>query len=141
MPPGGRIGTTALSAADRPGKEVLCTAVFPKLPRSRLRNRGRCVDSVQARANTLPQLLLYNTKVGYFLPDPFCLRVISRYAATVCRVLDESLTVPYEAADIDLIMQNAAAAESVTADHRIAPSSGMWTRNTLRIEHLCDHAR
>jgi hypothetical protein len=70
------------------------------------------------------------------LDYPFGFGIVSWYAPAGCRVLHERLPIPDEAADVDLVVQDAAAAKTVATDHRVAPRSTMWSGNPFSIKHL-----
>ena len=71
---------------------------------------------------------------GTSLDDPGALRVEARHPPAGLRVLDVALPVPDQPADVELVVQQAGAAQRVAADGGIAPRPAAGAGHALGVE-------
>src|SRR5690606_18143517 len=102
---------------------------------------GHPGDFLLARLDRLPLRLINDPKVGQLLDDPVGFPVAAGQAFAGHRILDITLPVPDEPADIELIVEDAGAAGHMAADRGILPDLAPWSGNAFGVQGLGDGAR
>ncbi len=113
---------TAVSAKDQTGQQVLGAAPFPEVAVLDLLHSGPCGNLVLPNFDGLPEVVGNDAQMRDFLDDPVGLGVAARDTFAGIGIFDVAQSVPYEAANIELVVQDTGAALQVTADSvQIAP--------------------
>ncbi|AMO67362.1 hypothetical protein AZF00_03165 [Zhongshania aliphaticivorans] len=82
----------------------------------------------------MPKLLIYNRQLRHVLNDPFGFRIKARDALAGVWVLDKTLAVPDQAANIKLVIENAGAAISIAVDRTLGPAFTAGARDATFIQ-------
>jgi hypothetical protein len=84
----------------------------------------------------LPERLVNDMQLRHVLADPLGARIGPGDALVVIRVLDEALPVPHQAADVELVVQDAGAAPPVAVDRGLPPGLVRRAGNALPVERM-----
>lgn len=75
-----------------------------------------------ARFHGLPECVVNDAQLGHFGPNPLHFGIAPRDPPTRAGVLDEPLPVPDQAANVELIVEDAVVPAGVTAEPLLTPS-------------------
>ena len=89
----------------------------------------------------LPKLVVHDAKLGNLGQDPLLGRVDPRDPLAGGWVLHEALPVPYQPADIELVVEQPRAALGVAAQHRVAPKPALGAGDAFVLQAPRDGAR
>src|SRR5262245_22534570 len=131
---------TAFAALRQPGEQVLRS---PKLVESPvvLSRLPLALDACISRLHCLPQLVIDDSQLWYVLGNPLRRRIHPRDSLAGVRVLQKSLAIPYQTADVQLIVENADAAFRASVNRAGAPERPTRSADTFGIESLRDLLR
>src|SRR3546814_13626731 len=83
---------------------------------------------------TNPQRIVDDGQRRHFRDNPWGLWIERRHSPACIRILDVAETIPHQAADIELVVDDPRAAVDVAADRRIHPDVAARTRPALGVE-------
>ncbi|ANT61924.1 hypothetical protein AYJ57_15820 [Salipiger sp. CCB-MM3] len=138
VPSDGGEGATAAGASELAGEQVRTSALFPELALPDALNCGRGVDLGLSGLHRSPERIADNAQLRYLLNDPVALRVEARDAFSRRGVLHIAQTVPHQAPQIELVVQEPSAADTVPADRRVTPERAARAGDTVLVEAACD---
>ena len=116
------------------GQQMLRAAVLPELGRPRLGDARRLPDRAQPGLRLLPERVVEDAQLRDLGDEPGRRRVEPGEPPAGLRVLDVALPVPDQPADIELVMQDAGAAQGMAADGGVAPGPAARTGDPVGIE-------
>src|SRR3546814_6860013 len=87
---------------------------------------------------TIPQRIVDDAQLRHFLDNPFGLWIEPRHSPACIRILDVAETIPHQAADIELVVDDSRAAVDVASDRRIHPDDAARTRHAHGVEVASD---
>ena len=131
-------GAAAGGAEHLAGEDVLCAPVLPEFGAVRIVGPGRLAHVGEARLHTAPQLLIDDPQMRHLLGHPLLRRVHAGDAFARGRVLDEAHAVPHQAADIQLVAQDAGAARGMATDGGVTPGAALGAGEGFGIQCLGD---
>jgi len=105
-------------------------------PLGRRRGVGR-----QPPLDAVPEPLLDDAEFGHLLDDELGRDVLPVSHPAAGRILHVALAVPDQAADIELVAQDAVAAALLAADGGVVPQAATWRRNPGGVQGRDDAAR
>lgn len=82
----------------------------------------------------VPQILIDNAQLWHRRPDPLAFRIEARHALAGLRVLDESLAVTNQHADIRFVVEYADPTIPVAVDRALRPTFTLWSRKSFLVE-------
>jgi hypothetical protein len=141
IPPDRGVGAAALSAIYATAEQVAGTALFPKACGTRIGHPITLPDGSLPRLNRLPQGLLHDAERRYLLNEPCVPRIGAGSTTPACGVLQISESIPHEAPDIKLVVENACTARKVPTDCSVTPRSARRTSDRLLVQSACDRTR
>src|SRR5689334_3270447 len=120
---------------------MLGPALLPEAALSELRDT-RCISNgAKPRLHAVPERLVDDAQGGDLLDDPGGRRIEARDAFAGLRVFDVAEPVPDQSADIELVPEDARAAQAVAANGGVDPGATVWTSYPFGIECAGDRPR
>src|SRR6185437_15615058 len=126
----------AAAANHLPGEHPLCPPLLPKAGPARRISAAAFAKTRQPCLDPLPDVLVNNPQTRDILDDPLRTRVHARHPAPCSRVFYVAHAVPNQSAGIELVAQDAGAAQSVSANGGIPPGTPIRAKYALRIQRL-----
>lgn len=108
-----RIASAAFTALDQAGKQISCAAYAGE--RVAVILDITSADRSLASLHLAPEYIIDDAQFRDVVNDPLVFRVRARHAPTGLRVLQKTLPVPDQLADVKLVVENAIALAAITA--------------------------
>jgi hypothetical protein len=80
--------------------------------------------------------MIYNPEMRNVPNDPFGLRIKACLAFAIVRILDEVLSVPDQASNVEFVIKDTRTAAPVAMDGRGAPGFAVRTVDTIMVEGM-----
>ncbi|MEH2492662.1 hypothetical protein V1280_008601 [Bradyrhizobium sp. AZCC 2230] len=92
-----------------------------------------CLYGSLSRLCGVPEPVIHDAQLCYFLNDPFGCWVRTRLTLASFGIFDEPLSIPNDPADIHLVVQDAVATLGVAIDSTEAPIAAAGCRDAIPI--------
>jgi hypothetical protein len=122
----------AFAALRQPGEQVLRS---PKLVESLVVPSGLpfALNACMSRLHSPPQVIVDDAQFGHVLANPLRRRIHPRDTLAGVRILQESLPIPYQTADVQLVVENADATLRASMNRAGAPERPTRSTDTFGI--------
>jgi len=129
----------ANGAAHQAGEQIARAATFPVA--GRLAGAAASLKRALARLHMLPQVLIDHPQRRHILNDPSGVRIEPRHPRASSRVLHVAQAVPDQPADIELVVEDAGAAQAVAVDGARPPCPARRAGYAFGIQPFCNRTR